>query len=719
MTELSAPYRFVPLSRYVLMPEWGKKVSQDIPFSDGVTGELQIRLTAQTPLCVGGKQSPANDHTPGTVYFSETPDGQHAIPPTSIKGMLREVIKIAAFGRFDQVDDQQLGVRDISKGNNFYSQAMNRSPVSTGWLNYVDGRWKIIPCSYVRIEQEKLIKHFGISAQDWNSKKTAMERYQLLGDTPELSFDIEPYKYDCKQQACQLGKGSHKGRVVVTGQPGADFKSRSGKKRDFVFYAEDPKQTLTVSPQVMKGFISIHEDSSEWKSWKDKLKENKLELGIPVFFHSKGGDVASLGLARMYRLPYTNSLHDAVANTQTAHLEGGQPDLADLLFGWIDEDVEGISARGRVWPGWLYKASEHEAVVSPATVLSNPKPSFYPAYIKQSANGKYTTLMDSRAELAGWKRYPVQKEYEFPQLSELVARNKKVQVRLQYLPEETRFEGRLRFHNLRLIELGALLWALDFGQRDHLSHSLGMGKPYGLGRVKLEINALHVRPNGNQIAQVKDNIESVARYAFEYFMDQAWQKTTQDSEARWQQSPQVSALLEYADVEQSSKKSNCLSYYAQPKDFVKAKQEGLRFSKQATDVELKNTDLTPTAFDNLPLEQLNELAAEAEAQRRAQQQAIADKKQREAERAEMSDEERLFDVVKTYVESGSELRKTEKDNLAKGINGITGAWSYWPDDSRETVVAFAKGELATFCKALDYKKVTKAANKLIKRIEED
>ncbi|KAA0874793.1 TIGR03986 family type III CRISPR-associated RAMP protein [Nitrincola tapanii] len=718
MTELSAPYRFVPLSRYVLMPEWGKKVSQDIPFSDGVTGELQIRLTAQTPLCVGGKQSLANDHTPGSVYFSETPDGHHAIPPTSIKGMLREVIKIAGFGRFDQVDDQQLGVRDISKGRNFYSEAMNRSPVSTGWLNYVDGRWQITPCSYVRIEQEKLIKHFGISAQDWNSRKTAAERYQLLGDTPALNFDIEPYKYDCKQQACQLGKGRHKGRVVVTGQPGADFKGRSGKKRDFVFYAEDPEQTLTVSPHVMKGFISIHEDSSEWKSWKDKLKADQLELGIPVFFHRKGEEVVSLGLARMYRLPYTNSLHDAVANTQAAHLEAGLPDLADLLFGWIDEDAEGVSARGRVWPGWLYKTSEHEAVFSPATVLSNPKPSFYPAYIKQSANGKYTTLMDSRAELAGWKRYPVQKDYEFPQLSELVARNKKVQVRLQYLPKETQFEGRLRFHNLRLIELGALLWALDFGQRDELSHSLGMGKPYGLGRVKLEINTIKIRPNGNQVSLMQDNIETAARYAFEHFMDQVWQKATLDSEARWRHSPQAVTLLEYADAEQSSEKE--LRYYEQPKAFVQAKQEGdgLRFSQQVADVELKDTDLTPTAFDNVPLEQLNELAAEAEAQRRAQQQAIADKKQREAERAEMSDEERLFDVVKTYVESGSELSKTEKDNLAKGINGITDAWSYWPDDSRENVVAFAQSELVKFCDALGYKKVTKAANKLVKRIEE-
>jgi hypothetical protein len=49
---------------------------------------------------------------------------------------------------------------------------------------------------------------------------------------------------------------------------------------------------------------------------------------------------------------------------------------------------------------------------------------------------------------------------------------------------------------------------------------------------------------------------------------------------------------------------------------------------------------------------------------------------------------------------------------------MTDAWSYWPDDSRENVVAFAQSELVKFCDALGYKKVTKAANKLVKRIEE-
>lgn len=717
MTELSAPYRFVPLSKFILMPEWGPRVSQDIPFSDGVSGEVALRLTAQTPLCVGGQQQASSESAPGQVFFSKTPDGQLAIPPTSLKGMLREVIKIATFGRFDQVEDQRLGVRDIAKSQNFYSKAMNYSPVFTGWLRYENDQWRITPCRYVRITQESLIRHFNIPETTWNKQKSAQQRYRLLKGLALLSFDIEPYKYDCKQQACRLGQGDYTGRVVVTGQPGSDFRSQSGKKRDFVFFDERPDETQPVSSEVMKGFFQIHNDSNEWKDWKSQLRNDQLEMGIPVFFHRTNGEISSLGLARMYRLPYKNSLHDAVANTCQEHIKQSSPDMADLLFGWINDDSNDVSARGRVWPSWLYQTTEHQPQPSPTTVLSNPKPSFYPAYIRQTGSGQYTTLMDKHAELAGWKRYPVQDQHEFPLLSALVARNNKVQVRLHYLPENSQFDGKLRFHNLRLIELGALLWALDFGQRKDLSHSLGMGKPYGLGRIKLELTQLKVRPNGNQIALVQDNIESAARYAFKHFMSLVWQNAAQDQQADWENSPQLSALFDYADVKQSAGKA--LSYYSMPKDFLSAKQEDLRFSQQNADSAVKPTDLKPTVFESVPLETLNELAVEADAKRLIQEKAIAAQKQRAAERADMSDEERTFDIIKGLVESGYELNKTEKDNMAKMINAVTETWSDWPEALKGAFVEYAWGELATFCEKLDYKKASKALKKLHKRLEED
>jgi hypothetical protein len=54
----------------------------------------------------------------------------------------------------------------------------------------------------------------------------------------------------------------------------------------------------------------------------------------------------------------------------------------------------------------------------------------------------------------------------------------------------TAFTGRIHVHNLRPEELGALLWAMTWGDTSGKGphrHALGMGKPLGFGRVKVSI----------------------------------------------------------------------------------------------------------------------------------------------------------------------------------------------------------------------------------------
>ena len=121
---VSAPYRFVPLSSLIVFPHWADQVSHDRPFSDGISGELNIQIHNTSALCVGGKQERSSEHQAGKVHFYRTPDNTLAIPGTSLKGMLRNVVEIASFSRFKQVEDQKLGVRDISEANNFYANKM-------------------------------------------------------------------------------------------------------------------------------------------------------------------------------------------------------------------------------------------------------------------------------------------------------------------------------------------------------------------------------------------------------------------------------------------------------------------------------------------------------------------------------------------------------------------------------------------------------------------
>ena len=60
MSDFSSPYNFVPLSPFILTPNWASTVDQDHPLQQGLCGELDIEITTHTPLCVGGNQTPSS-----------------------------------------------------------------------------------------------------------------------------------------------------------------------------------------------------------------------------------------------------------------------------------------------------------------------------------------------------------------------------------------------------------------------------------------------------------------------------------------------------------------------------------------------------------------------------------------------------------------------------------------------------------------------------------
>ena len=162
MSDFSSPYNFVPLSPFVLTPSWASTVDQDHPLKQGLCGELDIEIATHTPLCVGGKQTPSSATSAGLVRFFKTPEQIPAIPGSSLKGMLRQVMSIATFGHFNQVENKKLSVRDISKSNNFYLNTVIVPKAQAGWLRFDNGQWQLTRCQYTRVHQGSIIEHFGL-----------------------------------------------------------------------------------------------------------------------------------------------------------------------------------------------------------------------------------------------------------------------------------------------------------------------------------------------------------------------------------------------------------------------------------------------------------------------------------------------------------------------------------------------------------------------------
>lgn len=614
-TEITAPYNFVPLSGWVFQPDWADQVSHDLPFSDGLCGSLDIEITAETPILVGDKQIKAEEDSAGEVHFFKV-NGKQAIPGTTLKGMIRNVLEIASFGKMQFVDDRRLSIRDISGrqviGNNY---AIGKP--KAGFLRLrKDSTLEIIPCDFVHISHRDLEAYLKSSTYIFTKRETPTVRekyerwqrrtHQSDDDLPQIEFSINHTA--TPNMATDLGSGRHTGTLVFTGQISDKAPNKHGKKnkygkyRDFVFYdRREEHNALPVFTNVFKDFLYIHGDadkksSGSWQNyWRDRLFKNRYHE-IPVFYHVDAHEqVKSIGLAYMYRLAYNYSIGETIDYTNENHRKASGYDLADLLFGKInpDEDKENLKSRVSFGLATLIGNAEIDHENCKETILNGPKPTYFPNYIRQEtkestkeiASKQYRTYMQKDSEIRGWKYYPVRRWQEVhvqavkKQFRNKKKSNKKVEVKLHPLKKGTMFKSTIRFHNLLPKELGALIWTLKWGNDDRLRHNLGMAKAFGFGKVKLEIVGSDIRSN-----QAPDkNIAIDEKYYIGLFRELMEAKYAaekkQNIQGKWGDSEQITLLKAMSYPEHSRAKKETLKYLqledSQRKNqFVVAKQNG-------------------------------------------------------------------------------------------------------------------------------------------------
>ena len=514
---VDAPYNFVPLNRNVFRDPEAFRVTQDIPFEDGISGRLLIELETVTPTCVGNKQSKAEGKGgPSQVEPLRLADGRLAISGSSLRGAIRSVLEIASFSRMRRYDNPAMSLRDLAGPvSEIYRKKLVdgfRYKGHAGWLQKTDQGWCVRKCRMSRVSHLDMYEYSNKKWRGFEGRKRAEEKYKEwidACDSLSIRFDaVEEVDAQSNIQASfakQLGKDAKsEGVLVVTGQPGGYNVSQLGattqkKCREFIFHgAED---TLQVDENVLAGFFQVHKESEDLEflrgSWYQRQvgpHPTDVQLRIPVFFledEARPGMVESMGLALMYRMPYKHDFQYAVGNSSQDHHQGDFDDLGSLLFGAIDgKNKTGL--KGRLHFQTLKSADSEVALEPHRVVLNGPKPSFYPAYLEQPGQDKgklpsqsYRTLQDDNALVRGRKRYPARPEHQ-----ERATGNNKLDSVLHCVPSGTRFTGAVVFHNLRPFELGALLWSLTFGKRESCHHNMGSGKPYGLGQVRISVGSI-------------------------------------------------------------------------------------------------------------------------------------------------------------------------------------------------------------------------------------
>ena len=611
---ITAPYNFVPLNKEVYTPYWADLVSHDIPFEDGESGEIDITITAKSPIFI-------KDSKNKEEFCNH--NGQYYIPSSSIKGMVRNVLEIMSFSKLREevFDDNTYAVRDLSKSNNFYMTEMSQQNNTTycGWLKKVDNGYIIEDCGVPgRIHHNQIdyalkvefSKYFSKSdnifkANDGN-QKTAKYKYKLVGDKfheitlSEKYFSETNKKYDKREFYKYDKNGKNKATLVLTGQPTPrenTGKMGDGKGFEFLFFA--PKGELEVSKKLMEKFKFAYFDkrktepkeSPDWTYWKEKLENGEK---VPVFFQiNEQKRVEHFGLSYLYKLFYNFSVKDGIENI---HYEDNL-DLTQAIFGYINKR-KNLALKGRVIFSHFKAVENIKELNNRTEVLGTPRASYYPNYIRQNRDDKYSTYMDGDFKISGRKRYPIHKNGV---KSTKDTGNENIGTTFKPLDRGVIFKGKLKYHNLKKLELGAILSALTFHNSKDCYHNIGMAKSLGYGKISLDI----------------DNFENIDEYLREFELNISSQIEN------WSEKDEIKELLTMAS-EQDNKGNSKLEHmelenFAKVKNAIESlkqysKLDGIKIKTLETKLKSEDKELVNKIFeeDRLKIEQIKETEKQKE-----------------------------------------------------------------------------------------------------------
>lgn len=459
MKHITSPYNFAPIASKVYAPDWADRVSHDIPFSDGEDGVIDVTLENVSPLFTRNGSSTKDETFSSHI---NTPEGKlYFIPGSTLKGMLRNLVSIMSFGKMQEgcvYKNRSFGWRDVNVRNKSrYQSFVAKGRPGWLWKDTESNRYFVTPCKgeLGKIEISEVQRLF--------------PRYRKSGNIYDVNKSISVKgwypEYDDS-------------KIVCTGWIGR-------KNHELLFPFDEEDNPLRIMDEEMENFRNIYENTPgvypDPKHPEAPCFIKDLEDGcdIPVFFYERNGRTM-IGLSKNFRIPCNYDVRDEVeyAQPRTDAL-----DLAATMFGYVNERDKSLRGRIHVGHAFADHVISDGALLSASGVLGAPRASYYPLYLQQNS-GLYNTY-NALVGIAGRKLYRIHEGTGVERLPQPPEQNSRVGTSFKALPAGQTFQTSISVHNLRPVEIGALLAALTLFDADGCYHNLGMGKSFGYGKVRL------------------------------------------------------------------------------------------------------------------------------------------------------------------------------------------------------------------------------------------
>jgi CRISPR-associated protein (TIGR03986 family) len=504
-----APFNFVPLPEVVFVPEQGGDLDHGCYHPERYSGAVELSLTVETPLYIRcappasdtGDKDPRNNPARQHFFHHGDPDIP-VIPGSSLRGMVRNLVEVLGYGKFQWFLKKKFvyrAVGDISAQGEMYRQFflgddLNHgegplefqypSPnVKGGYLEVKNGKYAIRPA--LEYEGESFV-HVEYHDINWARQKQAVYSVFVKPAARKLTTGRGRGQVNlwlaCTDKVAKEEKpGLVKAKLVVSGRMGGEHP----KHMHCAVYEPNPEAEL----------ISI--DENIWELYLEDANMTRGELtptrvlrpGDPLFYLMNQQGLVFFGPTMMFRLPYTMSTEEYVPRELC---KDSIIDLAEAIFGVVrgSQFQDKATVRGRVFfeDAEAVCKSDREIFHEPVSpkILGGPKATAFQQYLTQDEPDNKETLRHygddpKNTTLRGHKFYWHKRFQEDKYWEQRIVTSGKQHTAIRSVVPGTGFRGRVRFENLTLLELGALLTAIEL--QPDMRHKLGMGKPLGMGSV--------------------------------------------------------------------------------------------------------------------------------------------------------------------------------------------------------------------------------------------
>ncbi len=534
-----APYNFVPLPEKVLPAD--EFAEHDKYHSDRHTGYIELEIKTETPLYTRcaypvdifstkkiyvddegnlkkefrDKDKPKTTAIPELQQFFHRGDQRiPVIPGSTLRGMTRSLVEIFSYSKIFAVSDKKLihrSLADSTLGKSYRKQLFGK--IKGGYLIKEGNQFKICPAKEI---EGKTFVQIPFSRNSKNSpnfkdcitnqlvekhrNKTYSVWVKLIPNyskSEEITFSNEKIPDSEKENF-------HSASLVITGDM-VNFRNqnKSKKHETAIFEINREAEKLPISDEDWRLFQEDLVLSRNEAQKPRKLKD--FDNGEPVFYlvdESSGSSENKLvffGLSKMFRLPYTSSIHDFINKDA---LDGNTLDYAESIFGTVDEKSKKIIASRVFFTDAICKtpnpfldgANEKRRVPK---ILSSPKPTAFQLYLNQPEPDYAEDLLSyydkGKTFIRGFKGYWHNNNLETNQelfvdtneqrnINNLTSKQHTI---IKPVKKGVNFGfAKVYFENLTKIELGALLTALQLPT--NMRHQVGMAKPYGLGSILIK-----------------------------------------------------------------------------------------------------------------------------------------------------------------------------------------------------------------------------------------